>query len=368
MMKILIRRLRLLPLLVLPALVSAEPMFLSKQYTRCATCHFSPTGGGLLTPYGRSLSREELSTFGSKGPEREHEFLWGALGDRLGALSLGATFRPARLDLNFTGGSLTRKFIMNADVAAAFRRNGWTLYAEVGRQGRTARAEIDSFEHWIAYEGARGLGFRAGRFLPAYGVRLSDHTTFTRRSLGFDIHDQAYAIEASRSSEKSLIQVSFGPGRAASLIDDDGRASFTASARAQFDLGRSRSLVLSALRRNAADHAAAETLGGIAFGFAPSRRWSVWTEGDVRSEEGRGSAYSFANETSFEVHRGLWLKLTPQLRTLAGDSGGGLIRAGAAVDWLPRTHLNLGLLYYRDKDRRSDASTKTLLAQLHVYF
>ena len=35
--------------------VGAEPMFLSKQYNRCTSCHYSPTGGGLLTPYGRSL-------------------------------------------------------------------------------------------------------------------------------------------------------------------------------------------------------------------------------------------------------------------------------------------------------------------------
>jgi hypothetical protein len=29
---------------------SAEPIFLARQYARCTTCHFSPTGGGLLTP------------------------------------------------------------------------------------------------------------------------------------------------------------------------------------------------------------------------------------------------------------------------------------------------------------------------------
>src|SRR6185312_4028151 len=30
-------------------------------YTNCATCHYSPNGGGLLTPYGRALSKEVLS-------------------------------------------------------------------------------------------------------------------------------------------------------------------------------------------------------------------------------------------------------------------------------------------------------------------
>ena len=360
----------LLAALALPSLAAAEPMFLSKQYTRCATCHFSPTGGGLLTAYGRSLSRQELSTTGAKtGSTREHEFLFGAFGDRLGGLHLGVTFRPARLEVDFTGGSLSRSFVMNADVTAAFQKNGWTLYAEVGRQGRAARAEIDSFEHWVGYQSSRGLGFRAGRFLPAYGVKVADHTTFTRRSLGLDMNDQVYGLELSRSAERSLLQVTLGPGRAASLIDDDGTAGFTTSARAQFDLSGSKSLVVSGLHRASGDRVGSQTMGGLAFGIAPSRRWSLWTEGNVRSDEGgAGSSYTLANETAFEVHRGLWLKFTPQIRTLPGDGGGGVFRAGAAIDWLPRTHVNVGVLYYRDKDRRSDAVTKTLLAQLHLYF
>lgn len=348
---------------------AAEPMFLSKQYARCTSCHFSPTGGGLLTAYGRSLSNEELSTFKAVAGKREHEFLFGALGNRLGSLQLGITFRPARLNLDFTGGSMSRNFVMNADVTAAFQKNGWTLYAELGRQGRASGSETDSFEHWVGYQSPKGLGFRAGRFLPAYGVRVADHTTFTRRALGFDTHDQVYALEISRSSDRALFQASIGPGRAASLIDDDGAAAVTTTARAQFDLTGSKSIVLSGRHRAASDRTNAETMGGLAFGLAPSRRLAIWTEGDVRSEDGgRGSSYTLANETSFEAHRGFWVKLTPQLRTLPGESSAGVVRLGAAVDWLPRTHFNVGVLYYRDKDRKSDAVTKTFLAQLHLYF
>ena len=84
----------LAPFLVSDA--SAEPMFLSKQYTRCTACHYSPTGGGLLTPYGQLLSHRELSTTGrtaaapaagaESDPHGEQSFLYGALGDaHLGA-------------------------------------------------------------------------------------------------------------------------------------------------------------------------------------------------------------------------------------------------------------------------------------------
>ena len=86
---------------------SAEPMFLAKQYTRCTACHYSPTGGGLLTPYGRLLSHRELSTTGATAtapvagaeddPHGEQAFLFGALGDALGPVLLGLELRPSHL-------------------------------------------------------------------------------------------------------------------------------------------------------------------------------------------------------------------------------------------------------------------------------
>src|SRR5262245_56463333 len=45
-------------------------------YANCTTCHFNVAGGGVLTPYGRQLSRELLS---SKGGEGEPDFAYGGL-------------------------------------------------------------------------------------------------------------------------------------------------------------------------------------------------------------------------------------------------------------------------------------------------
>jgi len=87
---------------------AAEPTFLSKQYPRCTACHYSPSGGGLLTPYGRSLSREELSTFGRRdataeaGDRAEEEFLFGAVGSD-SPLQLGLDFRPSQLQIEVAG-------------------------------------------------------------------------------------------------------------------------------------------------------------------------------------------------------------------------------------------------------------------------
>ena len=119
---------------------AAEPIFLSRQYTRCTNCHYSPTGGGLLTPYGRSLSREELSTFGAShgtaSPSREQDFLFGALGKGLGPVSVGLELLPAHLSVDAAGYSSSRDFLMNAALAAALQYRKWTFYGQVGRQPR----------------------------------------------------------------------------------------------------------------------------------------------------------------------------------------------------------------------------------------
>jgi hypothetical protein len=351
----------------------AEPIFLSRQYARCTTCHYSPTGGGLLTPYGRSLSRQELSTTGSSGSAQpvgsEEEFLFGALGDALGPVKVGIALRPAHLNFNFGGTSSNVDLFMNADLLAAYRVQQWTFYAEIGRQPRSGGAKIDSYEYWVAHQPEKGIGFRVGRFLPAYGVRLADHTAFTRTGLGFDTYDQLYAVELSRTGERDLVQLSLGPGRAESILHDDGRRAFTATGRYQLDLSPRTALVLSGIYRNESRVEPRNGAGGLAFGIAPTPRLTVWTEADVRIQQGSdGSrAYTLLNETGFEVYRGVWLTVSPQLRTDFGSTSGGVWRLAFGANLLPRTHWNVGLTYYRDKNRANDLVTKTFLAQLHLY-
>ena len=354
----------------------AEPMFLSRQYARCTACHYSPTGGGLLTPYGRSLTREELSTMGrghakssAPGQTGEEAFLWGVLGRGLGGINAGIDLRPAHLDVRFPGGKMTRNFVMNADVMAAYQVKEWTVYGELGRQPLSSGTRVDSWEHWVRYQSQKGLGLRAGRFLPAYGIRFADHTAFNRQPLGLDTFDQIYALELSHTNDHHLVQVAASPGRADSILNDDGLRAFTASGRVQLDLSTRTVLVASGLFRGASRLQARNGSTGLALGFAPTRRLTIWTEADAQFQQGASGppAYTVVNETAFEVYRGVWLKVSPQLRTLLGDTSGGVFRMAFELNLLPRTHWNLDLSHYRDRSRVVDVVTKTTLLQLHLY-
>ena len=205
---------------------SAEPTFLSKQYPRCTACHYAASGGGLLTPYGRSLSREEISTFGpqgaggepaSGGTGGEENFLFGSLGSE-SPLQFGLDVRPSHLEVDVPGRSIDdRNFLMNLDLQAAWRRDRWTAYGAIGREPASGGGLI-SYEHWVAYQITDRVSVRGGRFLPAYGVRFADHTSFTRERLDLAQDDQVYGVEVGVSTDRSLLQVSIGPGRTESLI------------------------------------------------------------------------------------------------------------------------------------------------------
>ena len=358
---------------------SAEPMFLAKQYTRCTACHYSPTGGGLLTPYGRLLSHRELSTTGATrtapaageedAPRGEQAFLYGALGSALGPVHLGLELRPSHVRIGFPGGSTSMNFVMNADLIGAVQKSGWTVYGSAGREPTLPGADFVSYEHWVAYETGNGFGVRAGRFLPAYGVRFSDHTAYSRIYLDLDRNDQVYGVEVSDTRGPSLLQVMVSPGKAEAILHDDRHRGFSTAGRWQLDVTPRAALVGSAFYRQATDLDPKSGAFGGAFGFAPTPRVSIWTEVDANLQTAAqgGRSWVAVNETSVEAYRGLWLKFSPQLRTAAGPGFSELRRLAFEADFLPRTHWNLGLSYYHDHNHTFEVDTSTLLLQLHAY-
>jgi hypothetical protein len=375
----------LLPTLLVASTGWAEPTFLAKQYTRCSACHYSPTGGGLLTPYGRLLSHRELSTWrpatadteAADDRHGEQAFLYGALGDALGPVNLGLEMRPSHLRVGFPGGHQDMNLQMNLDLVGAVQKDRWLAYGSAGREppyaavrnGRTlSNPAFISYEHWISYQFDDHLRVRAGRFLPAYGVRFADHSMYSRAGLDLDRNDQVYGLEASGTVGASLVQVMISPGKAESILHDRGHRGLSTAARWQFDLAPRATIVGSAFYRDATGSDPHSGAVGAAFGIAPTSRVSIWTEVDanLQVKDLGGRSWLVVNETSIEVYRGIWLKFLPQLRTSGSVAGDASARLGFAADLLPRTHWNVNLSYYYD--HRFDAgSTSTFLAQLHLF-
>ena len=200
-------------------------------------------------------------------------------------------------------------------------------------------------------------------------MRFPDHTYFTRRNLGFDHDDEVYGVEVSHTSGRLLVQGSAAPGSAESLLDDEGTQAFTSTVRLQFDVTPRAVLVASGVFRGESDERDRSGSGGIAVGFSPAARWSIWTQVDRRSADGPGGGGSWValNETAFEALPGLWVKLSPQYQSSGDPALGDVGRFMTGAAWIPRTHWNVNVSYYRDRNRLLNLSTSTLLLQLHLF-
>ncbi|MFM8314271.1 MAG: hypothetical protein ACKOA8_08310, partial [Deltaproteobacteria bacterium] len=91
------------------------PEMIRHGYSNCITCHVSPNGGGLVTPYGRALSQEVLSTWHR---ENESDFLWGLV-PYPEWLNLGGDFRYVQTHLDTPDTKTGRFIVMQADIEAA---------------------------------------------------------------------------------------------------------------------------------------------------------------------------------------------------------------------------------------------------------
>ena len=103
----------------------AYPSMIRQGYTQCAACHTDPSGGTLLTKYGRAQSELLLSSRWGSGqedePSRAADFLFGLLRTP-DFLNLGGWLRYGYI-WNTVGGKLVddRLLQMRADVAAELR-------------------------------------------------------------------------------------------------------------------------------------------------------------------------------------------------------------------------------------------------------
>ena len=118
------------------AAASAYPTMIRHGYTQCATCHTDPSGGTLLTQYGRAQSELLLSSRWGAAKEAEpastSKFLFGLL-TTPESVALGGWIREGYI-WNTVDGTLVdhRALQMRASLAAEVRLGPVRAAAELG--------------------------------------------------------------------------------------------------------------------------------------------------------------------------------------------------------------------------------------------
>ena len=195
---------------------AAYPWYqLTSGSDHCGQCHVAPTGGGMLTPWGRSETGDTLARGG------DGAFLHGlvTLPDWV---DIGGDVRLAGLmdDTGSSNGAELAAFPMQAELGAHITAGDFHVVGLLGVVGSVRSAPramtgisdpqtlpwLFSREHYVMWRpGDDGPYVRAGRFFAPFGLRLPDHTTYVRRYLGYNLLEEPYAISAGYMSMPSEI-------------------------------------------------------------------------------------------------------------------------------------------------------------------
>lgn len=153
-------------------------------YGSCETCHVSPSGAGLLTPYGKSLASELQST-------------WGETQERLFPrwLNVGGDQRQIYLKSE----NIETYFHMQSELELGLGPLfGFTAVGSVGFYGPDQKAETRRLylKHQISRFGYTLIS-RLGKFQPAYGIMFDDHTLSVKRAYDLGQGNETYNYETS---------------------------------------------------------------------------------------------------------------------------------------------------------------------------
>ncbi len=194
---------------------NAHPELTRHGYTSCTSCHVSPNGGGVLTPYGRNLSRELLSTWGTP---REAEILHGALPEEWmkgldeSKLRIGGDARWIQTHRENKSVRSGQFFFMQAHVEVAWDEGPWVFDLAVGKvedpRGKGTFQFVGS-RYYGMYRMNDSAALRIGRFETTFGLNLSDHTLFVRRPLGLGPGYDRDNVELSWIGERNQYFASF---------------------------------------------------------------------------------------------------------------------------------------------------------------
>lgn len=193
--------------------VYAYPNFIGHGYNSCITCHYNPFGNGPLNDYGRALSGTAIASrsfYDENKPEdqigNETGFFFKQPKNKHIRPSL--SYRGLLLKRNFGDASEKTEYIhMQADanlvLKFGMRDQFYTSlsfgYAPVpraykGTPLKQTTKKYRSREHYVAWKPTNEWGVYAGLMDKVYGIRLVEHTAYSRTTPLLTMNDQAHGV------------------------------------------------------------------------------------------------------------------------------------------------------------------------------
>ncbi len=377
----------LLGLLLTPSDAQAYAWSVNHGYTTCASCHADPSGGGLVTEYGRAQGEIFIRTpWEERGSEWEPgkaaDFAFGAV-DLPEWLITGATIRggAARLDTPSTDPSVF-PIVMQADLRAQVTVGKVRAYGSLGalptgsaeeaRVLRNDTVNLYSREHWLGVDVTGDLVVRAGRMALPYGNRILEHNAWARTSTRTDINaDQQDGINAHYGKGDWRAEVM---GIAGNLqLSPAGYRERGYSGLVEYSIGPK--LVVGASSLLTVAELDIQTLDqrtrqahGLQVRSSPVHGLAILGEGHLLVDSSNGSAPSLGStgwiQADYEIFQGLHVAAAGEwLQQEVGTSLGGW--GSATWFFAPKTDLRVDYIHRQNATSSGRTPSHMVLGQLH---
>jgi hypothetical protein len=340
-----------------PARAHAFPEMVRAGYTNCTTCHVSPTGGGILTDYGRNLSNEVLSTWGT---EREAQPLHGLLPDRGESkedtkwFGVGGDVRAVQVHSENSLAKINRFIWMQAMADFAYRYDTWTAEISVGKYDQNRRGEwvANAERYYLMKQFGEANLIRVGRVIPAFGLNVPEHIAPTRggprgNGLGFGIAQERDVAEWHYIGEtwNAAVGYSKGPRDDVSPLEEAFYGQIQRAFAEHYKIG------LSAWsgKRETDKRRILGVHGALGF----TKQFYMLTETDVQFDQPNAGdsttgIYGY-HKVGYEFHKGIHVfmhmdHMQPNLKQPSTFSS----RWGPGMAFFPRPHFELNAVWARE--------------------
>lgn len=378
---------------------AAYPRYALREGVQCVTCHVDPAGGGMRNRYGRyKYAPTRLPLFNSPSiPPLNVD-----IGE---TLAFGADSRSmyyyAQPSLASGNGKTSTFFQMESNLYAAAR-----LY----RGGRDGGSGVTLYYTQMSWNNFEAMGLfqqelgrpdvslylKAGRFIPAYGIRFENHNNYVRQDLGFGPTDQDQGLEFGAHLGPLLLQGSVLNGTSGpAQFDDNTAKAVTARAEIIRRFGKLRLMLGGSFYRS--ETGSATTVSGIssdgraillktgAHWGASMGRISYMGELDISNnnpfpenkQATRSHTFQSYQELDFIVLRGLELNLNYEFRDPDTNVQSGILqRFSAGFEIMPIPYVEIKTLFRHSIGTGRPGGLAAMpqdglnevIAMLHLYF
>lgn len=386
-----------------PSRADAYPWMIRHGYTACGQCHADPSGGGLLTDYGRSIGEAVLRTHYGKpaeDPGKVPDFLFGALPLPESVL-LGGDFRSLYRSTKAQGATVadTELLLMQGDLQGQVTVDRLRVNASIGYAQRGALpASITSGATWNAISRVHWVGYalgdgqewlvRAGRMNIPFGIRSIEHTLWARTYNGTygprsDINagqDHGVSLSFNKAKVRAEAMAILGNFQ----IHSDSFRERGYSAYAEYAFTDKLAAGVSSLVTHAKRDVFLQTelirhAHGLFARWSPAEPLVFLAEADLTLASQPATATLGAIntlgavgllQTDIEPIQGVHVMVTGETQALPTDTKGPSYGAWGTLAWFFAPHADLrldGIYRIGTPGSAGHATSTTLLAQLHFY-